>query len=200
MKGLKGILILLIIISISAIIYITFFVEPIHEYTYEEYRIMMEGENPELEAALKIRIFPENKEYLEENYNGNIDLNYFYEKIYNLVHKNIEPLQKELKGLNINGLKEYLANNQNDLISTVGITNIEQLNNLSNNISRKSIKEEEYINSGIIQDTYVEGEEYDTVNLKINYENDSIFFKIKIANDMLTSPMIILESIGGENK
>lgn len=200
MKGLKGILILLIIISISAIIYITFFVEPIHEYTYEEYRIMMEGENPELEAALKIRIFPENKEYLEENYNGNIDLNYLYEKIYNLVHKNIEPLQKELKGLNINGLKEYLTNNQNDLISTVGITNIEQINNLSNNISEKSIKEEEYINSEIIQDTYVEGEEYDTVNLKINYENDSIFFKIKIANDMLTSPMIILESIGGENK
>ena len=27
---------------------------------------MQEGENPELAAALKIRIFPENKEYLEE--------------------------------------------------------------------------------------------------------------------------------------
>lgn len=198
MKNIKGILILLIAIIICLLIYMIFFIDPIHEYTYEEYRIMMEGENPELEAALKIRIFPEKKEYLEESYNGNMDLNYLYEKIYELVHKNIEILQNELKGLNINLINEYLNQNKEKLITMAGITNLEELNNLANNINGKNIAEADYINSEIIQDSYIEGEDYDSVNLKINYKNDTILFKIKIANDVLTSPMIILESIGGD--
>lgn len=200
MKGIKGILILLIAFNICLLIYMIFFVKPIKEYTYEEYRVMVEGENPELEAALKIRIFPENKEYLEEKYDGNMDLNYLYEKIHELVHTNLEKLISDIKGLNASGVNEYLTKNKENLLAIAGITNVEQLSSFKYNINEKNINEEDYVSSEIIQESYVEGEDYDSVNLKINYKNDSIFLKTKIANNILTSPMIIFESIGGDDK
>lgn len=198
MKGIKGILIILIIISICLLTYMIFFVDPIHEYTYEEYKIMQEGENPELEAALKIRIFPENREFLEEKYNGNLDLNYLYEKIYELVHQNITTLQNDLEGLNAAELNTYFENNKANLISSAGITTIQELSMLSVNIQGKSINETEYIDSVIDTSSYIEDEKYDSVNIAINYRTCKLYFKIYIANDMLTSPMIIFESVSGE--
>lgn len=198
MKGIKGILIILIIISICLLTYMIFFVDPIHEYTYEEYKIMQEGENPELEAALKIRIFPENREFLEEKYNGNLDLNYLYEKIYELVHQNITTLQNDLEGLNAAELNTYFENNKANLISSAGITTIQELSMLSVNIQGKSINETEYIDSVIDTSSYIEDEKYDSVNITINYKTCKLYFKIYIANDMLTSPMIIFESVSGE--
>lgn len=198
MKGIKGILIILIIISICLLTYMIFFVDPIHEYTYEEYKIMQEGENPELEAALKIRIFPENREFLEEKYNGNLDLNYLYEKIHELVHQNINTLQNDLEGLNATELNTYFENNKANLISSAGITTIQELSMLSVNIQGKSINDTEYIDSVIDTSSYIEDEKYDSVNIAINYKTCKLYFKIYIANDMLTSPMIIFESVSGE--
>ena len=198
MKGIKGILIILIIISICLLTYMIFFVDPIHEYTYEEYKIMQEGENPELEAALKIRIFPENREFLEEKYNGNLDLNYLYEKIHELVHQNITTLQNDLEGLNATELNTYFENNKANLISSAGITTIQELSMLSVNIQGKSINDTEYIDSVIDTSSYIEDEKYDSVNIAINYITCKLYFKIYIANDMLTSPMIIFESVNGE--
>ena len=198
MKGIKGILIILIIISICLLTYMIFFVDPIHEYTYEEYKIMQEGENPELEAALKIRIFPENREFLEEKYNGNLDLNYLYEKIHELVHQNITTLQNDLEGLNATELNTYFENNKANLISSAGITTIQELSMLSVNIQGKSINDTEYIDSVIDTSSYIEDEKYDSVNITINYKTCKLYFKIYIANDMLTSPMIIFESVNGE--
>ena len=198
MKGIKGILIILIIISICLLTYMIFFVDPIHEYTYKEYKIMQEGENPELEAALKIRIFPENREFLEEKYNGNLDLNYLYEKIYELVHQNITTLQNDLEGLNATELNTYFENNKANLISSAGITTIQELSMLSVNIQGKSINDTEYIDSVIDTSSYIEDEKYDSVNITINYKTCKLYFKIYIANDMLTSPMIIFESVSGE--
>ena len=198
MKGIKGILIILIIISICLLTYMIFFVDPIHEYTYEEYKIMQEGENPELEAALKIRIFPENREFLEEKYNGNLDLNYLYEKIHELVHQNITTLQNDLEGLNATELNTYFENNKANLISSAGITTIQELSMLSVNIQGKSINDTEYIDSVIDTSSYIEDEKYDSVNIAINYRTCKLYFKIYIANDMLTSPMIIFESVSGE--
>ena len=198
MKGIKGILIILIIISICLLTYMIFFVDPIHEYTYEEYKIMQEGENPELEAALKIRIFPENREFLEEKYNGNLDLNYLYEKIHELVHQNITTLQNDLEGLNATELNTYFENNKANLISSAGITTIQELSMLSVNIQGKSINDTEYIDSVIDTSSYIEDEKYDSVNIAINYRTCKLYFKIYIANDMLTSPMIIFESVNGE--
>ena len=198
MKGIKGILIILIIISICLLTYMIFFVDPIHEYTYEEYKIMQEGENPELEAALKIRIFPENREFLEEKYNGNLDLNYLYEKIHELVHQNITTLQNDLEGLNATELNTYFENNKANLISSAGITTIQELSMLSVNIQGKSINDTEYIDSVIDTSSYIEDEKYDSVNIAINYKTCKLYFKIYIANDMLTSPMIIFESANGE--
>lgn len=198
MKGIKGILIILIIISICLLTYMIFFVDPIHEYTYEEYKIMQEGENPELEAALKIRIFPENREVLEEKYNGNLDLNYVYEKLYELVHQNISTLQSDLENLNSTQLNTYLENNKTNLIASTGITTIQELTKLSLNIQGKSINDTDYINSEIDTSSYVEDEKYDSVNIIINYKNCKLYFKLYIANDMLTSPMVIFESMSGE--
>ena len=175
-----------------------FFVDPIHEYTYEEYKIMQEGENPELEAALKIRIFPENREVLEEKYNGNLDLNYVYEKLYELVHQNISILQSDLENLNSTQLNTYLENNKTNLIASTGITTIQELSKLSLNIQGKSINDTDYINSEIDTSSYVEDEKYDSVNIIINYKNCKLYFKLYIANDMLTSPMVIFESMSGE--
>lgn len=198
MKGIKGILIILIIISICLLTYMIFFVDPIHEYTYEEYKIMQEGENTELEAALKIRIFPENREVLEEKYNGNLDLNYVYEKLYELVHQNIFSLQSDLENLNSTQLNTYLENNKTNLIASTGITTIQELSKLSLNIQGKSINDTDYINSELDTSSYVEDEKYDSVNIIINYKNCKLYFKLYIANDMLTSPMVIFESMSGE--
>lgn len=197
MKNIKGILILLIAITSALLVYMVFFVEPIHEYTYEEYRISQEGENPELEAELKVRIYPVNKKILEEKYNGNLDLNYMYEKLHQLVHKNLPILQEELQDVNASGLNTYFETNRNNLLAVAGITSVEGLSKLVQNVVNKEIAETEYIDSEILTDTYVEDERYDMVNIKLNYKNSSLYFKIYIANDMLTSPMIIFDSING---
>lgn len=200
MKKIRALLVLLIIISLGLLIYLIFFVKPVKEFTYEEYKISQEGENPELEAALKIRIFPENKDYLEENYKGNMSLNYLYEKIYNLVHKNLESLQSDFKKLKIDGYNEYLNENEKNLVSMLGITNINELTTLAQNILGKNINDEEYVNSEFIKDTYKSGNNYDTINLVINYKNEKLYFKVYIVNDIITSPMIIFESINGGNE
>ena len=153
-----------------------------------------------LEAALKIRIFPENKDYLEENYKGNMSLNYLYEKIYNLVHKNLESLQSDFKKLKIDGYNEYLNENEKNLVSMIGITNINELTTLAQNILGKNINDEEYVNSEFLKDSYKSGNNYDTINLVINYKNEKLYFKVYIVNDIITSPMIIFESINGGNE
>lgn len=200
MKKIRALLVLLIIISLGLLIYLIFFVKPVKEFTYEEYKISQEGENPELEAALKIRIFPENKDYLEENYKGNMSLNYLYEKIYNLVHKNLESLQSDFKKLKIDGYNEYLNENEKNLVSMLGITNINELTTLAQNILSKNINDEEYVNSEFVKDSYKSGNNYDTINLVINYKNEKLYFKVYIVNDIITSPMIIFESINGGNE
>lgn len=200
MKKIRALLVLLIIISLGLLIYLIFFVKPVKEFTYEEYKISQEGENPELEAALKIRIFPENKDYLEENYKGNMSLNYLYEKIYNLVHKNLESMQSDFKKLKIDGYNEYLNENEKNLVSMIGITNINELTTLAQNILGKNINDEEYVNSEFVKDSYKSGNNYDTINLVINYKNEKLYFKVYIVNDIITSPMIIFESINGGNE
>lgn len=198
MRKVKGILVLLIIINIALLLYIIFGVEPIHEFTYEEYRISQEGVNPKLEAELRIRIYPENKEFLDKKYVGNLDLNYVYEKLHDLVHKNMEVLQKDLKGLNATALNTYFENNRANLKAIAGITNVQELSNLKQSIDGKDLNDSNYINSEILQEIYEESEKYDTVNLKLNYQNDiTLYFKLYIANDMLTSPMVIFEAING---
>ena len=197
MKNINGILVVLIIITSCLLGYMLFLVEPIYEFTYEEYRISQEGIDPELEAALKIRIYPKDREIIEQKYNGNMDLNYMYEKLHQLVHQNLPILQQELENANANTLNVYLENNKQKLLAVAGITNIEALSKLVQNISGKSIDESEYVSSEILTNTYIENESYDTVDIKINYKNNSIYFKIYIANDILTSPMVIFDSING---
>ncbi len=199
MKGLKTILVFIIIINVILIAYMTIFVKSIHKYTYEEYRISVEGENPELEAALKIRIFPEGKEELEEKYNGNINLNYFYEKVFDLVHTNLPKLKEELKDLNLNAneLNNYLQNNKNNLLVYMGITNVEQLSRLASSIKKYDISDSEYIDCNIVSNSYIESEQYDSFELFINYKTCKLDFKIYIANDMLSSPMVIIELLNG---
>lgn len=193
----KAILVVVIVINIVLITFMTFFVNPIHKYTYEEYRISVEGENPELEAALKIRIFPENREKIEATYNGNIDLNYMYEKLYDLVHTNLPIIQNEIKDLGVNALNGYLQNNKNNLLVYLGITNIEQLSKLAINIKDCNIKESEYVNSRFIENTYQETEEYDSFEIAINYKTCTLNFRIYVANSLLTSPMVIFDSVNG---
>lgn len=197
MKSFNGILVILIILTSCLLAYMVFGIEPIHQYTYEEYRISQEGVDPELEAALKIRIYPKNKEFLDDKYDGNVDLNYMYEKLHQLVHKNLPVLQQDLQGLNAQGLNTYFEANKSNLLAIAGITNVNELSNLAQNISDKSIAESEYVDSEILTDTYIENEKYDVVNIKLNYQKNSMYFKIYIANEILTSPMIIFDSING---
>lgn len=197
MKSINGLLITLIIVTACLLGYMLFLVEPIYEFSYEEYRISQEGIDPELEAALKIRIYPKNKEFLDEKYNGNMDLNYMYEKLHQLVHKNLPLLQQDLKDVNATTLSDYFENNRHNLIAIAGITNVGGLSKLVQNIANKKIDESEYVDSQILSETYEEYENYDTVNITINYKNDSIYFKIYMANDILTSPVVIFDSIKG---
>lgn len=193
----KGILVVVITINIVLITFMTFFVDPIHEYTYEEYKISMEGENPELEAALKIRIYPENRDSIEEKYNGNVDFNYMYEKLYDLVHTNLPIVQSEIQDLGVTMLKQYLENNQNKMLVYLGITNIEQLSKLATNIKDCNIEESEYINSNFVENTYEETDEYDSFEICINYQTCKLYFRIYVSNSILTSPMVIFDSVTG---
>ena len=146
---------------------------------------------------LKIRIFPEDRELIEEKYNGNIDLNYFYEKLFDLVHTNLPILQGEIKDLNVNSLNEYLQNHKSDLLAHMGITNIEQLTKLANNIKGYNIEEAEYVNSNIVENSYSESDIYDSFDISINYKTCKLIFRIYIANDMLSSPMVMFEILNG---
>ena len=193
----KGILVIVIIINIVLITFMTFFVDPIKKYTYEEYRISVEGENPELEAELKIRIYPENKQLIEESYDGSIDLNYMYEKLYDLVHTYLPILQKDTHGLSINGLNQYLQNNQHKLLVYLGITNIEQLSKLANNINGCNIEESEYIDSNFVVNTYQESDIYDSFEVSVNYKTCKLHFRVYVSNNVATSPMVVFDSMAG---
>lgn len=196
----KGILVIIIAVNIVLISYMTFFVTPVQEYTLEEYRISVEGENPELEAELKIRIYPENRDAIQEIYNGNVDLNYMYEKLYDLVHKNLPIVQDEIQGLSVMGLNQYLQNNQHEMLVYFGITNIEQLSKLAANIKDCNIEESEYINSNYVENTYQEAEEYDSFEIEVNYKTCKLKFRVYVSNKVLTSPMVIFDLISGGAK
>ena len=103
-----------------------------------------------------------------------------------------------MENLNSTQLNTYLENNKTNLIASTGITTIQELSKLSLNIQGKSINDTDYINSEIDTSSYVEDEKYDSVNIIINYKNCKLYFKLYIANDMLTSPMVIFESMSGE--
>ena len=193
----KGILVVIIVINIILITFMTFFVPSIHKYTYEEYRISIEGENPELEAALKIRILPENRSIIEEKYKGTLNFNYMYEKLYDLVHTNLPIIQNEIKNLGITELNQYLKNNQNKMLVQLGITNIEQLSKSANNILNCNIQENEYINASFNEASYQQNELYDSFEIVLNYKSCKLYFRIYMANNMLTSPMVIFESTNG---
>lgn len=193
----KGILVVIIVINIILITYMTFLVPSVHKYTYEEYRISMEGENPELEAALKIRILPENREKIEQKYKGTLNFNYMYEKLYDLVHTNLPIIQGEIQNLGVNELNQYLQNNQNKMLVQLGITNIEQFSKLANNIENHNIAEIEYIDASFIEESYQQTELYDSFEIVLNYKTCKLYFRIYMANNMLTSPMVIFESTNG---
>lgn len=193
----KGILAIIIIVNIVLISYMTFFVDPIHKYTYEEYRISVEGENPELEAELKIRIYPENREKIQEIYDGNVDLNYMYEKLYDIVHKYLPVVQGEVQNASVNSLNLYLQNNQHKMLSYLGITNIEQLSRLANNIKNCNIAENEYVYSNYVENSYQESESYDSFDIIANYKTCKLQFRVYVSNNVLTSPMVIFDLVAG---
>ena len=193
----KGILVIVIIVNIFLISFMTFFVDPIQKYTYEEYRISVEGENPELEAELKIRIYPENRAAIQAEYNGNVDLNYMYEKLYDLVHTNLPTIQSEIQNLSINNLNQYLQNNVNKLQINLGITNVEQLSRLATNIKGLNIVESEYVNSNYIENTYQAAESYDSFEISVNYKTCKLQFRVYVSNSILTSPMVIFDLVSG---
>lgn len=193
----KGILVIVIIVNIFLISFMTFFIDPIKKYTYEEYRISVEGENPELEAELKIRIYPENRASIQAVYNGNVDLNYMYEKLYDLVHTNLPIIQTEIQNLSVNNLNQYLQNNANKLQINFGITNVEQLSRLATNINGLNIAESEYINSKYVENTYQEAENYDSFEIAVNYKTCKLQFRVYVSNSILTSPMVIFDLVAG---
>lgn len=200
MTKIKVILVLLIICMASLLAYMLFFVPYTPTYTYDEYKKMQEENAPEFEKTSQIRIFPENREYFEYRHEGEVDINYFYEKLYDLVHKNLPLIQKDISNLSSIELYNYLVNNETSLISMMGITEIEQLIELQKNIANKNIDDGEYISTEFITDKYFRNDDYDKMVLKIKYNTVELYFKTKFANKVSLSPMIIFESIESMEK
>ena len=92
-------------------------------------------------------------------------------------------------------LYNYLANNEANLIAMMGITEIEQLIELQKNIFGKNIDDSEYLSTELITDTFFANDDYDKMTFKIKYKNAELYFKTRIAKEVATSPMIIIESI-----
>ncbi|MBQ9297509.1 MAG: hypothetical protein IJ223_00485 [Clostridia bacterium] len=195
MTKLKIILVLLIIFVAGLLGYMLLFIPSTPTYTYDEYKKMQEENAPEFEKTSQIRIFPENREFFEYRYEGELDINYLYEKLYDLVHKNLPLLQKDITGLSSVELYNYLANNEANLIAMMGITEIEQLIELQKNIFGKNIDDSEYLSTELITDTFFANDDYDKMTFKIKYKNAELYFKTRIAKEVATSPMIIIESI-----
>ena len=200
MGKIKVVLVILIICVASLLAYMLFFVPYIPTYTYEEYKKMQEENAPEFEKNSQIRIFPDNREYFELRHEGEVDINYLYEKLYDLVHKNLPMIQKDIKDLSSVELYNYLVNNETNLIAMMGITEIEQLLALQKNIVGKNIDDSEYISTEFITDKYFRNDDYDKMVFKIKYNTVELYFKTKFANKVSLSPMIILESIDSIEK
>ena len=195
MGKIKVVLVILIICVASLLAYMLFFVPYTPTYTYEEYKKMQEENAPEFEKTSQIRIFPENREYFELRHEGEVDINYLYEKLYDLVHKNSPMIQKDIKDLSSVELYNYLVNNETNLIAMMGITEIEQLLALQKNITGKNIDDSEYISTEFITDKYFRNDDYDKMVFKIKYNTVELYFKTKFANKVSLSPMTIFESI-----
>lgn len=127
------------------------------------------------------KIVPENYNFLIRLYEGDVQSDEIYSKIYNLVYKVIPDIKNNLENLSNEEIKKYYEKNKEEIISVMGIDDFENYLLLVQKVCK--LENIEYNNCEFDVKNYVynENEDYSKVNLKIKFSS-SISVELNIKN------------------
>lgn len=181
MKKINLLIRIVLIINIFLLVYLVFFVEPIEEYTYFEYKSKVEGKQEN--NVEENKIFPENYYIFATSYKGEIPKDYFYKGLYNLVNEELKNIYLDTKNMSDSKIKTYFEENKEKIALNIGIQSIEDFKNLINCIKIYNNEELQYESTLLESDTYKNNEDFVEFNIIINYSNnEKITFKVYFSN------------------
>lgn len=196
MRKIRALLIILIIINICALAYLLI-MPKIDTYTYTMYAVEHgKEENPSTdESNTKEIISFENEYILLSNYIGEIPTGNVNLKFTDLLNTGFAKFYSDTKEMGKAELTNYLEANSSDIAMQTGITHIEDFEKF---IQKIQIYQNEDIicqKSEIVQDSYVNGNDYDTFKVQLSYSNgQSIIFNVSLSNrDFIETPLIIIK-------
>lgn len=117
------------------------------------------------------RIYPENFGKILYSYEGDIDLNYFYEMTYKVVNY-IPDLNSVVANYSEEQLKSYYNQNKDTIQENTGITTFAEFNKLCSAINKLE-EDSAYEGSTIDTQSYEDDEDYVQFVLDVEYSNSN---------------------------
>lgn len=198
MKFVKFLLVVLIILNIGILVYLTFFVEEVPEYTYAQY-IDEKAENTSVTNNIvnvnqQKEIVPNDYHVFAIRYLGTLPKNYLYRSIYTLVNEAIPKMNSELQA-NTN-ISQYYNTNKKYISSKFGITDVNKFQILAQNLKQGN-KASGYLECLINSESYKEDTEYVSFELSIKYDTGKTlkFTTYFCMTDTSSKPLVIFEPI-----
>ena len=201
MKKIRIVLIVLIVINLITLLCLLI-MPKVKSYDYTSYAIEQfdkKVENGEFEYTKPVRdsiISFENSMILLENYYGELNTGMVNVKFTDLLDYGFKQLYDETYGMDAQALSTYLNQNEEYVGMLTGITNSYDLQAFLQKI--ETVYEDEDIKcekAEIVEDSYVNGYDYDTFKIKISYENGKeLDFDVSLSNkDFISTPLVIIK-------
>lgn len=171
-KILIAIIVILIIIETLVILINKLVIKNEIEDDYDE--VIKNVQNDFLDEG---EVVPNNYNFLTRLYSGEVQDSAIYARVYQLIFEYIESIY-ELKDKTEFNLEEYYKQNKDYLAIVFEITNFEEFTKFFEKIAE--LPSINYVDSSFILSEYYEGDEYDSVDLEIQFEGAKITFKLEL--------------------
>ena len=172
LKILIAIIVILIIIEILFIFINKLTIKEVVEDDYDE--VIKSVQNDFISEG---EIVPNNYNFLTRLYSGEVQDSAIYARIYQLIFEYLQSIY-ELKDKTEFNIEEYYKQNEEYLAVVFEITNFEEFTKFFESIEK--LPNINYVDSSFILSEYYEGDEYDNVDLEIQFEGAKITFRLDI--------------------
>lgn len=118
------------------------------------------------------KIRPEQYQKFEKEYKGNVEPEYIYGKIYNLI-TNLYKIYDDVNGIDKQEIAKYYKQNERKIANTYGIATENDYNNLLDELNSLFANEKRYYSSvKLLMDTYTEKEDYIECEMLVEFNNE----------------------------
>lgn len=187
MKKLNILSIIVLIANLIFMIYLIFFVDPIKSYTYAEYAY-----EKEQESLNDVSIQPQKGVFdvydrASVAYDGELSLSYINNQIEHFVKVQLKQLHQQTTTLSQQALEAFYNENASNLSIRYGIASWKQFQELMTIVNQytSDVYPEEV---ELVEESYVEGEEYDHFTIRIiNNDQSIVHIKVSVINQLAKS-------------